>query len=401
MNYELGLFSNLIRLTLRPSVTSDLNMTVETKNQMEAMIELEINRIQYSMNRVVYTDFSENKIRRYIRQSQLEITWLSNDLREMKLEFLAMKTVKKVEIRKNQLALYDFFKDKLTGLLLFIQRYFANYFDPEMCMPLSSIHSIMRKKVKKLRPLFNRLKELDISPELTRPIKMHLFSMLRSRELNYKQLHYLQQFIARLPRALYANRGVDWDIKFIIKMVYLNFNNLEFYMGVRVWIRTQLAKEKDLAGQISKLKVYQSYFDQFHDHPDLHQSPGRKTLKEMLLNFIKSEISYLDSSKEDKLISSSSKRGFETLLVTLSVPQLGYLIRLLVKNKLFRVNARMSGKMLDFIAKWITTTGTGEKMSVGHLKNEYHDPKRSAAVALRAILLKIIAMIDSDLEKKL
>lgn len=399
MNYELGLFSNLIRLTLRPSVTSDLNMTAETKNQMEAMIELEINRIQYSMNRVVYSDFSENKIRRYIRQSQLEVTWLSNELSEMKMEFLSITSLTKGEIRKNQLALYDFFKEKLTGLLLFIQLHFTTYFDPEMCMPLSSIHYVMRKKVKKLRPLFNRFKEIDISPELTRPLKMHLLSIVRSRQLSYNQLNYLKQFMMRLPRALDSNRGVDWDIKFIVKMVYLNFNNLEFYMGVRVWIRAQLAKEKDLASQLSKLRMYQSYFDQFHDHPDLQHSPGRKTLREMLLNFIKAEISYLDSSKEHKL--NSSSRGFETLLVTLSVPQLGYLIRLLVKSKLFRVNARMSGKMLDFIAKWITTTGTGEKMSVGHLKNEYHDPKRSAAVALRAILLKIIAIIDSDLETKL
>ncbi|WGQ08966.1 hypothetical protein QG516_20855 [Pedobacter gandavensis] len=375
-------------------------MTVEVKNQMETMIELEVNRIRCSMNNVVYSNVSENKIRRYIRQNQREITWLSNDISDLTNEFLVLNR-NKIEDYTNQLALFDFLKVKFTDLLVFIQRYFSNYFDTEMCLPLSCIHLAMRKKVKKIRPLFNRFKDLSISPGLIKPLKIHLFSALRSTNLNYSELNYIQQFIAILPAAMDNNQNSDCDIKFITKMVYLNFNNLEFYMEVRLWIRVQLANEKDLFGQLSLLRGYQIYFEQFHEHPDLQHRKGSTTLKEMLANFIDKEISYRELSKEHVGSITTVKPGFESLLVTFSVPQLAYLLRLMVKNKLFRINNRMSGKMLDFIAKWITTGGTGEKMSAGHLKNEYHDPKRSAAIALKAILLKLLAMIDSDLEKKL
>nr|WP_068891030.1 hypothetical protein [Pedobacter panaciterrae] len=401
MMYELGLLTHFVNEKLTTNHLVELEIDTQKLQEYEELIIAETKRIRNKMKEIVSSDRSEAKIIRYVRQHQLDITCLCDEIHLLRGSLPNGINLDN-DLRNNVIKLHNLLSSQTIALLLFIFKYFKRYSDPDIHVPLAYQQIIFEKEFLRIRQVYDRISELQIQPQLVRPLKFYLISSLRNRSISWNNIKYLKKLIGHILNALSKDRCIDWNAKIIVMLMYLNFNNLEFYMEVRRWIRNQLLDEEEISGKLKILNSYLNYIQQFLVHPELIEKQNRDSLKVMIEGFIRTEIAELEHTNQNLSIHSASKDiAIETLPISISVPQLGYLIRLLVRGKVFLVNARKPKKLLQFISKWITTAGTNAKMSFGHLKNEYYDPKKAAALALRAILLRLIEMINKDLETKL
>ncbi len=399
--YELGLLTHFVNEKLTTNHLVELEIDSQQLHEYEELIIAETKRIRSKMKEIVFSDRSEAKILRYVRQHQLDITCLCDEIHSLKGSLPDGSRLDN-DLRNNIISLHNLLSSQTIALLLFILKYFKSYSDPDIHVPLAYQQIIFDKEFLRIRQVYDRISELQIQPQLVRPLKSYLISSLRNRSISWNNITYLKKLIGHILNALSKDRCIDWNSKIIVMLMYLNFNNLEFYMEVRRWIRNQLLEEEEISGKLKILTSYLNYIQQFLVHPELIEKQNRDSLKVMTEGFIRTEIAELEHMNQSLSIHSASKDiAIETLPISISVPQLGYLIRLLVRGKVFLVNARKPKKLLQFISNWITTAGTNAKMSFGHLKNEYYDPKKAAALALRAILLRLIEMINKDLETKL
>lgn len=388
MNYELGLFSNLIRQSLHPSAdTADL--TPERILAFGAMIELESNRIRQQLNAVVCSDRSESKVRRYIRQHQREILFLADEVFETR-KSLALNGHAALA------SLYTYLLEKLTALRQFMHQHFIEYYDVDMALPQTCRAAMVAGELKKLRSLFNLLKERNIDEELFLPLRVFLLQQIRRKNMSHTEMDYLKEVNRRLSGALSGTKEIDWNTKLLQELLYLDFNDLDFYIAAKRWVRQQVIKEDDLNGQLNKLAAFHAFVKEFQPHGGLAYHPGRASLKAQTEGFLRSETELLELQSYLPLNGDHEEETYR-LKVGFSVPQLAYFVKLLVRAGMFMINPRKPGLLLDFLSAYLVTGKTGKRMSSENFKNEYHAKNRTAAIAVKAILIKLLNMANIDL----
>lgn len=394
MNYELNLFGNLARLTLHPSRVEAESLTPENLSAFETMIELESNRIRQFLNAVVCSDRSENKVGRYIRQHQQEMVFLADELCEMR----------KLAARHAKMALqkiYTFFIDRIADLLSFIRKHFGKYYDVDMPLPCMSRVVLVEKSLARLRPLFDLLDKSALDVDLVVPVKRYLIFAVRNKKLSAVQGAYLNEFIRRL-QALLSSAG-DRQIgnnRFLLLLVFLNFNKLEFYFAVRSWLRRELETETDLNARLAQLNWFHGYLKEYQVYEGMSYRSDRKSLQQLLLGYLQAEMEAVQAEIMLNPVNEQSSDAY-VLPTGFSVPQLAYLLQLLVRAKLFRGHPKRPGLMLDFVADHVSTPGSGTSVSRKHLKNEFNGKNRVAALGIKDILIMLLNLVNKDLNSRL
>jgi len=282
--------------------------------------------------------------------------------------------------------------DALSGLLFFIEKYFSRYFNIDDKVPLA-YYSINKQEFgQQYDRLKNALQEKDVSAELVNILllKFNATNTNQEREsATYRRFIYLKELLNEI--VLIQNNPKETDLDFAIEklLIYLNYNDPAFITYVIANISNTLNSLQNIEDKTLALKFKKKQTSQINSRPGVGLYLELMPAKEQIENWIDEEVNYLLS--ETNFSKPSTTLGEQVsepkLSTSLSVPQLAFLIRILVEDKII-TNTNQT-EVLKFFATHFTTVKR-ETVSYIHLRSQYYKPISSSIEAIKSMLFKLL-----------
>lgn len=214
-----------------------------------------------------------------------------------------------------------------------------------------------------------------------------------SAPITYHDLYYSRELLKRVL-SLFSSETTDGNITERLQdlLLYLNFNSLKYFHYWTDATKQELNQLPTLRQQLDCLHLLQKRVNQTPAKPGFISSKLHPSIHAMIKTWITEEIKYL---KEKELFATDTSLLKEELtrwqnfkvLTTLSVAQLGNLLRLLVDSEII-LNANKS-ELLDFISHFFTSTKQ-DNISPGSLRANFYKNDASVSRAVRDILLTLV-----------
>jgi hypothetical protein len=344
---------------------------------------------------IIGSIFQKGLVRRQIRQVHAEAVFLLNAI-DRSGELVAGLEDLKTEV----IACLD-------AVLGHLMLHGKKYLDPETLVPVSHLKREQTEytlRMTKIQALMNghgvtkNLQDLVLGP---------MANLCKGRKCTYAMLEYLKHLQTLLLAGCQTERKADPDSILISLLLEANYNSSDFIKYVQTRITAELAEIYELKAQFERLYHYQR---QFQCSP-LRKSagsfdPGRRKVKDLMLDFINAEIKYLQN-KEKVLFAAPgqafagvpnpapAKNSAYRIQTRLSVDSLAYFIRLLIAANV--IEARVKTELLAFVAEIFHTPGMPTAgISAGSLGTKYKQVVQSTAVKVRAALRKMLKQLDQD-----
>lgn len=281
----------------------------------------------------------------------------------------------------------------LSDILSYIEKYFSKYFNIEENLPQVYYSVISKEFEDKLEKLKINLKEKAAENKLIEVI-FSSFPPYKNNQSNvpitYRHLIYLKELINELHEITQPKKDEDWNKVIQHHLVYLNYNHPAFVNLVIDNLTIHTNSQESLQEKILKLRFYKKEVNQISARPEAALYKDILPAKEQIILWIEEEIHYLQNEgvmlKQLKAEDQTSDSAFK-INTSLSIPQLAYLIRLLVENKTI-TNINQT-QILKFFALNFTSLKR-ENMSYDHLRSQYYKMELPAIESIKSLLLSLV-----------
>ena len=381
MNYELLHFMHILE-----AAVADQNLENTSSGKLEIEIRQESNRIISALKNAV-CQMKPQKARHYISQHQHSLEIVLKETQTKTSNHNTNENPKKQVHRQ-------IFTLATSNLLKEIKRHFPEYFNYESFLPEQE----WQNEIESLKEQSNALIQILHSHKQDQDIISFLENLLHSTvqpntPITYRALIYWLSFLKEINSILTHQKETSTAFELISILISINLNHKDFYLFCHSYINSQLQTCEDMSSQHKTLSLIRKSITQINPITNLHYSPNLIPIKQSLLNFITSEMEYLQSMEhiandlyQHSLLDSKYK-------VTLTVKQLAIFIHLQVAAKIIVPG---SPKILhDYIAKHYSTTETN-RISVKSFKNAYYS---ASTEDLEKVIDKIVTMLAIAQEK--
>ncbi len=293
----------------------------------------------------------------------------------------------------NVLALYAAISTSLSDILSFIENYFTKYFNIDQKVPYYYYvinNENFQSQLSKLRIQF---KERSADLKLITIVEScYSLSISDSNKttITYHQLVYLKELLAELTSISLDTQTGDFNATICNLLIYLNFNHPAFIVYMTDEFLREIKEQESQQEKVLKLNLQLKQIKQINTTSRGSLYKDIMSAKEQLINWIEEEIDYIqkESDVSKQLASEAQKSESELKINTaLSIPQLAFLVRLLVENKTI-TNINQS-QLLKFIALHFTSVKR-ENISYGHLRSQYYKAELPAIESIKSLLLTLV-----------
>jgi hypothetical protein len=287
---------------------------------------------------------------------------------------------------------YNTILNGLSGLLTFIENYFVRYFNTDEKVPdvyYSIIKSEFGQQYISLKTalkdkgavdewnsiLLSRFKapEADKKPEL----------------INYRHLIYLKELFNEI--VLIAEKKQDEDVNAIIQnlLIHFNYNDPSFVNYVVIKIAEQIDNEPGVQEKILALKCQKKEINRIQCRTTVSLHKDLMSAKDQIITWIEEESDLLltECTTVNPKLPDEKDTSELKVNTSLSVPQLAYLVRLLVEDKII-TNPNQTDILKFFSTNF--TTVKRENVSYAHLRGQYYKAELSAIEAVKSLLLRLV-----------
>lgn len=388
--YELDklehLITRVLHITPEPSVPMTDNLLLESAK----LLDSEEDRIKKKWVHEIYAFPDERQLERYIQLHQQELIRL--------LDLLAgMQTQSKQIDDLHWHELYRHACHSIEELLIFVEKHFTKYFDPDTKAPVSYITLTGSDIIRNYGDLQKELQQLNALPELIdhvlTPIKLFIEN-IPSNQITYRRIIYVKEVYKELQQLItHHNREMDINEHLRQTMLYLNYNTIKYFRYFTNYIVEQLADVDSGMGRIEKLSFLLKSVNQTQVKPGVGFNRTIPPMKEQLGDWMTEEIIYLE--KMHKL---SEKQAANTTLseefrmkTELSVAQLAYLLKIFIDIKI--INNKNTSDLIRFFARFFQTKRM-ETISYESLRVRFYNVEDSTKKSVRSLLLLMVDHIN-------
>lgn len=392
LKYQLFFFEDLIKKDIRPKAQSK---TAPDKAFFSSIIsELEIEKEQ-TLNGFLHTFLSSGKeeaLELYVQLHQQNLVTLLNLIAE-DLNGQETDDITPAITWNN---LYKQIYRTLRDILSFIEEKFTRYLDTNCNVPTYYMNAVSAIFQKDLLYIEERGKQIGCETGLLTVILNFGNLQLAKRAPNtptYHTVFYLKELLTRVSDLLSTHAHENTvDEKLHELLLYLNFNSLDFFFHYTRTIKREINDLSTFGEKLNHLYLLQKRTNQTPAKPGFICSNMHPGLQEMIKTWIAEEIKYL---KEKELFAAGRNLIPEELIrwkdfkviTSLSVPQLGNFLRLLIENEIF-LNTNKS-ELIEFFSCFFTSLKQ-DNISSGSLRANFYKDDASVSKAVREVLLDLI-----------
>jgi len=292
----------------------------------------------------------------------------------------------------------------LNTLSEFLELYARGYLDPDASLPpfrSGWIADAIREQMPLIRKL---LRASEVSEALAEVIWNLLDEALQYKDtLTYRQwypLRELMEIVQRLPTedGVRQPGGMDMTDRLTEWLYYLNVNTLPVYRYAKAKM-VRLVEEKAFAAeQLSELRRIKRYFSWLEHKPGYQYLESRGSIIHMMSGWLE-EFTHLkekevqesgeDSPPDDSGFGLDSKK----VITSLTVNELGLLVRLFMETGVFRTRNRKG--LARFMAQNVVTLQKEayEEVSSNHLYGTLYSSTDATMDSVQAILNRMIVRL--------
>jgi len=351
----------------------------------------EIERIKQTFVHEVFSFEDERHLERYIQYHQQAL------IRLMDKAALFIHTESPADQKRKKF--YEVFYAGFEGLLVFIERHFAKYFDQDAKAPESYIDMARkdaRANIRKIQKAFSAKQTDQRLIDLLLHILKKVVDSKLDQGITYRKVMYAKEVQKELFRLIEKESEVqDWDDELRQIMYYLNYNSVKVLTYHAHYISSLLDRSETRAEKIETLSFVLKKINQSQVKPGIRYNQNGSPLKDQLNIYIAEEIDYQERLQQ--LSNSSSDRSPDSFLpgfklkFEASVSQLAYLLRIFMETK-FIINNNLS-QVLHFLVKYVTTKRS-ETISYGSFRSKFYSVEAGTKESVRNMLVSMIQYID-------
>jgi hypothetical protein len=200
-------------------------------------------------------------------------------------------------------------------------QHFKEHMNPHEELPLYDQYLIQNHCNAVLAALYLPLQEKNVEKELLQEIQSgidSLFDQQKAPKLCYYHCEWLDNFLQAIDRFAQDTRDKQYDIRFRELLIRYNFN----YLGLRNQWKNKLEKQLQQLNNMDRLPyllLLEKEIIHYHPLPDSNYDIEQSNLKNMMGEYIRAELEYLEKlfaiALEDKRnIPKSSSTDIHTML---------------------------------------------------------------------------------------
>ena len=334
-----------------------------------------------ALTTLVYSKQGQQRIARQMQQWQHDLTMLLNQL--------------------NQIEMPEVKKSALTKFLLVqcshLEQHYPIFFNTAALMPDLMADEIKKNISNDLTLLQAALKQCKIGSELAAIIIQTFEQLKLKKACSYRAWRYWQLILEKLIR--FCKNVANGELENLLQeyLIYLRFDSLTFYHYLRTQLGCQLDhcvridERYDLLCELKKKLLVQP------EHNNILQQDLGLALREMLLDFVLAELTYLQRRQTTEKNHQAVLQDQYRVSVGISVDCLAYLLKLAIAVGL--VNASPRSTFFSFVAQHFQTPGIGDaQISVNSLNAKYKQVVQHTAVKVRLLLRRMIKEIETEFD---
>lgn len=316
----------------------------------------EFDRIREDLVNALFSEASEEQLRRYVHYQQRSIAALADELSSTSAI------------------------SGLLDLLDFVDCYFAKYINPDEKLPAAYCQRALAGLQQRIGQLAEFIRAQDFAPGLTSCVLEYLehFHGCSPAQLTYRGLAYLKEFISELNKEVMQS-----GMQLTLKLIRLNFNHLGFLSYCQNHL---LEATTSPEGQKSVILKNLSLIKAQQFRPGISYDPCWPDIKTMLESSLSDELLFIPPSLEKNTLASAE----EKLIVNLSVAQIALIARLFYEEGCYG-NATVTD-VLKFIAAHYQSKRQ-EHISAASLTKEYYGVGQKTAAVIQDMLKGMAAKI--------
>ncbi|TDX01269.1 hypothetical protein [Dinghuibacter silviterrae] len=330
----------------------------------------ETDNIKAAFVSVLLSSEQEVALERYVRLHQTGILHLSRELKP----------------RDGMVAALD-------HLCIFLEQRAFKYLDPDLPLPFFRL-GFMQGYLRENAPLVKeRLQAAGVDPRLTDLVLDLLKDAQQDSRLTYRQWFPLQDlvvFVLQLPK----------DAQRLVEMMYcLNVNTSSTYRFMKTQVLEALEAKDFVSEKIPELGRIRRYVGWLEHRPGYQYVEGRTSLTRMLSTWLE-ELARLTEKEAqeaagDEVKGDDSGFGLDStkVITSLTVNELGLLVRLFMETGVFRTRNRKG--LARFMAKNVVTLKKEavDEVSSNHLYGTLYSINDATMDSVHAILNRMLVRL--------
>lgn len=364
MQYELSRIENIILKLLDDKDKQDANIL----QPLIAQMKQERTQAEQKLLSVLFCNYSEAMRRRYIRYHQMHLLDITGRLHQYML-------IHERRLMANDTwPLYDEALSETCHLLKTVELRFAE----DIRMDIPAAYFTQQEIINELRAA---VPFIDDGLELLKP-DIHLCRLITnsfefllnadSESLTYGQLYMMRDIgkmiIHEAGRTKHRKYPLDITKQLIENLCRLNFNRLVFYKFCRNWVIQKMPAGKDAIYSYSRAGKFFARLKPVAGYAWNHE---REPVSTMLRDNMHDLVKFKKREWKEQFFLNGNGNGRDTrkIVTTLTISQLGLIIRLFIETGIFRIKSMR--ELTQFMARNVVTVGKnpGDEFSDEHLKN--------------------------------
>jgi hypothetical protein len=215
-----------------------------------------------------------------------------------------------------------------------------------------------------------------------------------SRPITFRKLIYHKRLLSELLNVFNDKKNKTREADIIETLQYFNFNHARFVTFNTDRITLELNEQPTAAETIHKLYWYSKSYNQMQTKPQFALYPHLPSLKELCCSWIQEEIFFHEKKVQPALLLQNVNASeIKPIATSLSVYQLGFLVRILVENGIFKNQS--CRKMINAAAVNFKTDDA-DKISSESLRIKAYSPDPATIRKVKDLLLNLLAYINKN-----
>ncbi len=297
------------------------HLDLAKKSQQEIIAEL---KIQF------FSTCKERKLELIVQRCQASVIHFTDVL----FHYNSFPVI--TEVQKLYQSLIELFEE----LLNFIESYFGNYFNQDTKIP-ESYRRISLAEYKTMMASFKRnARKQNINKNLYQIILdtyEEFYNLDAPGGITFRRIMYLKKLLSCLVEKS-SDRAINSIDEEVINILqYFNFNHSRFFNFIIANINDELNNLETAALKIDKLHWFTKSFNQAQMKPQYSLFPKICSVKEFCLQWIDEELTFMKTQYQPMALASQSHgKILEKIETSLSVPQLAFIIKLLIDEGIIK-----------------------------------------------------------------
>ena len=363
----------------------------------EVLLNFNMAQLKEDLHERLFTlSDDEQFVKRLIKKCQVTIKL---HLHKIKTEFIPANEhaqIFKCCTTKDAAGIYKLAYRSLVNLHEFLELTCKDYLDLHIAVPCKLRKRFIEQNRVKANSIMEKLLVFEMKPFLREQISemLHRFMEDRIPGLTYSRMDYCKSYITFLERFLQNTESKN-ELEFLKLLISLDFNRLGILHYVTGYFKTTIYSQNC---RVKQKRTVQGLLKSLGQIPELtecgyHQK--RPSLKSRLLDWLECEYQELLIGSEDQKIVPKSDSMLvipsAKNIVTLSVPDLAALLRVLQENKVFKLSKT---DMFRLVSKNFASHKSPD-ISYKSLSNKYYDVTETSKKNIKQILQKLLVSVDS------